>query len=183
MERRTGPAEPQAPVRPCFVAPSSSSGSVSMDSSFEPAVDQSRLQRFLGYRLTRAEIHIHKLFARRVAELDLKPSEFSILVLIHSNPGIYLRQLGEALDISPSNLVPVVERLVQRGLIGRQPDPRDRRLQQLHLTDDGSALQARAEGVVVQLEDELEQLLTATEQRHLLSALDKLTAIQEGPQG
>ncbi len=124
-----------------------------MDSSFEPAVDQSRLQRFLGYRLTRAEIHIHKLFARRVAELDLKPSEFSILVLIHSNPGIYLRQLGEALDISPSNLVPVVERL------------------------------ARAEGVVVQLEDELEQLLTATEQRHLLSALDKLTAIQEGPQG
>ena len=79
--------------------------------------------------------------------------------------------------------MPVVERLVQRGLIGRQPDPRDRRLQQLHLTDDGSALQARAEGVVVQLEDELEQLLTATEQRHLLPALDKLTAIQEGPKG
>ncbi|WP_448677624.1 MarR family winged helix-turn-helix transcriptional regulator [Delftia acidovorans] len=154
-----------------------------MDSSSEPAVDQSRLQRFLGYRLTRAEIHIHKLFARRVAELDLKPSEFSILVLIHSNPGIYLRQLGEALDISPSNLVPVVERLVQRGLIGRQPDPRDRRLQQLHMTAEGSALQARAEGVVVQLEDELEQLLTSTEQRHLFVALDKLMAIQESQPG
>ena len=115
MERRTGPEDPQAPGRLCLGVPSSSSRSVSMDSSSEPAVDQSRLQRFLGYRLTRAEIHIHKLFARRVAELDLKPSEFSILVLIHSNPGIYLRQLGEALDISPSNLVPVVERLVQRG--------------------------------------------------------------------
>src|SRR2546427_11354662 len=72
MERRTGPEDPQAPGRLCLGVPSSSSRSVSMDSSSEPAVDQSRLQRFLGYRLTRAEIHIHKLFARRVAELDRK---------------------------------------------------------------------------------------------------------------
>ncbi|MCT6562763.1 hypothetical protein N4307_14390, partial [Staphylococcus aureus] len=66
---------------------------------------------------------------------------------------------------------------------GRQPDPRDRRLQQLHMTAEGSALQARAEGVVVQLEDELEQLLTSTEQRHLFAALDKLMAIQESQPG
>jgi DNA-binding MarR family transcriptional regulator len=150
-----------------------------MDSIPEPTVDQSRLLRYLGYRLTRTEIHIHKLFARRVAELDLKPSEFSILVLLDANPGIYLRQLGEALDISPSNLVPVVERLVQRGLILRQPDPRDRRLQQLHLTDTGRVLQGRAEGDVARFEEGLEQLLTPTERRHLFSALDKLTAGQE----
>lgn len=148
-----------------------------MDSNPEPTVDQSRLLRYLGYRLTRTEIHIHKLFARRVAGFDLKPSEFSILVLLDSNPGIYLRQLGEALDISPSNLVAVVERLVQRGLIQRQPDPRDRRLQQLHLTDEGRALQGLAEGEVSRLEDDLEQLLSPTEQQHLFSALDKLTGL------
>ena len=51
------------------------------------------------------------------------------------------------------------------------------------MTAEGSALQARAEGVVVQLEDELEQLLTSTEQRHLFAALDKLMAIQESQPG
>ncbi|WP_280189264.1 MarR family winged helix-turn-helix transcriptional regulator [Delftia sp. PS-11] len=151
-----------------------------MDSISESTIDQSRLQRYLGYRLTRTEIHIHKLFAQRVAGFDLKPSEFSILVLLDSNPGIYLRQLGEALDISPSNLVPVVERLVQRGLIQRQPDPRDRRLQQLHLTPEGRALQGLAEGEVARLEDELEQLLSPAERAHLLVALDKLTAVPPG---
>lgn len=150
-----------------------------MDSALESAVDQSRLLRFLGYRLTRTEIHIHKLFAHRVAEHDLKPSEFSILILLDANPGIYLRQLGETLDISPSNLVPVVERLVKRGLIERHSDPRDRRLQQLHLTAQGQTLLLPAEEQVGKLEEELEQILTATERRHLFSALDKLMAVQE----
>lgn len=154
-----------------------------MDSISEPTVDQSRLLRYLGYRLTRTEIHIHKLFARRVAGFDLKPSEFAILVLLDSNPGIYLRQLGEALDISPSNLVPVVERLVQRGLIQRQPDPRDRRLQQLHLTDEGRALQGLAESEVSRLEEDMELLLTPTEKRHLFAALDKLSAAPQVGEG
>lgn len=151
-----------------------------MDSIPESAIDQSRLLRYLGYRLTRTEIHIHKLFARRVAGFDLKPSEFSILVLLDSNPGIYLRQLGEALDISPSNLVPVVERLVQRGLILRQPDPRDRRLQQLHLTEEGRVLQGLAGSEVSRLEQEMEQLLTPAERRHLFAALDKLSSAPRG---
>lgn len=148
-----------------------------MDIAAESDVDQSRLRRFLGYRLTRVEIHVHKLFTRRMAALALKPSEFSILVLIDTNPGIYLRQLGEALDISPSNLVPVVERLVQRGLVRRVPDPRDRRLQQLHLTAEGQTLQAQAESEVVKLEQGFEQALTVTEKKHLISALEKLSVV------
>jgi DNA-binding MarR family transcriptional regulator len=118
---------------------------VSMDSAAEPAIDQARLRRFLGYRLTRTEILVHKLFLRRAVGLALKPSEYSILVLIDAQPGIYLRQLSVALDISPSNLVPVVERLVQRGLVERRVDGRDRRLQQLHLTAAGQTLLSRAE--------------------------------------
>lgn len=151
-----------------------------MDIAAEPEVDQSRLRRFLGYRLTRTEIQIHKLFVRRMAALALKPSEFAILVLIDANPGIYLRQLGEALDISPSNLVPVVERMVQRGLARRAPDPRDRRLQQLHLSPQGKALQARAEDEVARLEHEIEQALTASERKHLFSALEKLSLLTAG---
>lgn len=146
-----------------------------MNTAFAVEVDQSRLLRFLGYRLTRAELHVHKLFRCSVGAFDLKPSEFAILTLLASNPGIYLQQLGETLDISPPNLVPVIERLVRRALVLRRPDARDRRLQQLHLTPEGQTLQIAAATEVEQLEQQLEQALSPAEQKHLVAALEKLS--------
>ncbi|MFT4192979.1 MAG: MarR family transcriptional regulator [Comamonas sp.] len=152
------------------------------ESSPDTGLDQAALLRFLGYRLTRTELQIHKRLGRGLAAHELKNSEYAILTLIGGNPGAYLRQLGEALDISPSNLVPVVERLVQRELVRRVPDPRDRRLQQLHLTDKGQSLQARAQVAVEQFEQWLEEALSAAEKKHLFAALDKLAARVSRPE-
>ena len=146
-----------------------------MDPVAESEIDQTRLRRFLGYRLTRTEILVHKLFLQRCEALSLKPGEYSILVMVDANPGIYLRQLGEALDISPSNLVPVLDRLVQRDLMQRRADTRDRRLQQLHLTATGQAVLSQAEQKVEELECNFDQILSPAERVHLISALDKLS--------
>lgn len=140
--------------------------------------DSSRLTRFLGFRLTRAKVQIHKLLQALLAAQQLSITELSVLMLADANPGIYLRQLSSALDISPPNLVSVVERLVQRDLLMRLPSTEDRRLQELHLTHAGHELLARAETEVEQFERALEQSLTATERRHIDSALRKLAAFQ-----
>lgn len=145
----------------------------------EEEIDLSRLQRFLGYQLTRVKVHVHKIFLHRLASWNLMATEFSVLLLVEANPGIYLRQLGSALDISPPNLVPVVERLVSREVLMRLPSPNDRRLQQLYLTDAGKQLLQQAEAEVKRFEAALDQSLTATERKYLASALKKLIAFQE----
>lgn len=139
-------------------------------------IDQSRLQRFMGYRLTRLKLSVHKRLTQVLAALELTPAQFSMLVLVDANPGMIQRQLSEALDISPPNLVPVVDRMVARGLVERRASTEDRRLQQLFLTPEGQQMQARAEAAVTQFERDLEEALSATERKHLAPALDKLEA-------
>jgi DNA-binding MarR family transcriptional regulator len=140
-------------------------------------IDQSRLDRFIGYRLTRAEVRVRKLFVARVESLELKPVEFSILVLVDANHGINLRQVGEALDVSPPNLVMVIERLVKRRLLRRTRGRQDRRVQHLHLTTEGSALVAQAEQEVASFERSVADALTPDEQQVLETVLRKLAAL------
>lgn len=143
-----------------------------------PEIDQSRLTRFLGFRLTRAKVQVHRLFVKQLAAWDLSATEYSVLVLIDANPGVYLRQLGSALDISPPNLVPVVDRLSKRHLLMRKPSAEDRRLQSLYLTEAGQALLHQAESEVERFEQGLEQALSATERRYINSALNKLGRLE-----
>lgn len=142
-------------------------------------IDQTRLTRFLGFRLTRAKVQVHRRFLRHLSDWDLSATEYSVLVLIDANPGVYLRLLGSALDISPPNLVPVVDRLVQRKWALRQPGAEDRRLQSLYLTEEGREWLSQAEAAVEQFERELEAGLSVTERRYLDSALKKL-AVMDG---
>ncbi len=146
--------------------------------STDPEIESSNLSQFLGFRLTRVKIRVHKVLLARLAPYELSSMEFSVLMLAGSNPGAYLRQLSSALDVSPPNLVSVVERMVRRNLLVRLPGTQDRRLQELHLTETGQALLKQAKADVERFENALEQSLTAVERRHIDSALRKLAAFQ-----
>ncbi len=60
--------------------------------------------------------------------------QLRILFRVRMNPGIDLRTLAEGLTISPSAASQQVDKLVERELIQRSEDPRDRRRLQLKLT-------------------------------------------------
>src|SRR5690554_7515786 len=81
------------------------------------SVEQSRLQGLLGYQLTRAQLQLHRRLVERLHAVSLRPVEYSILVLIDSNHGINQRKIGDALGISPPNLVGVMTRLIKRRLV------------------------------------------------------------------
>lgn len=142
-----------------------------------PEIDQSRLTRFLGFRLTRAKVQVHREFIKHLSAWELSATEYSVLVLIDANPGVYLRQLGSALEMSPPNLVPVLDRLIRRNLIKRQASLEDRRLQSLHLTTPGQYLLSQVETEVEIFERTLESRLSTTELRHMSSALKKLAKL------
>jgi DNA-binding MarR family transcriptional regulator len=71
--------------------------------------------------------------------LGIALPQLRILFRVRATPGIDLRGLAADLRISPSAASQQVDKLVERGLLERSPDLRDRRRLQLFLTELGTA--------------------------------------------
>ena len=65
------------------------------------AVDTRYLQTLLGYNARRAALTVIDEFVPRMAQFGLRVVDFSILSVIHHNPGITSRQLCAALALLP----------------------------------------------------------------------------------
>lgn len=81
---------------------------------------------------------IGKHFFERSAEFDLSPPLAKALHAL-SQP-LSMGELADRLYCDASNITGIVDRLESRGLVDRQPDPTDRRVKRLVLTDAGRAL-------------------------------------------
>ena len=98
------------------------------------------LVSFPGYALRRAANATAAELAARLAGVGLRQSDVSLLMLVAANPGTTSSALGRQLDIQRANMVPILKRLEDGGLIARAPI--DGKSQGLALTDAGRA-QAR----------------------------------------
>ena len=137
-------------------------------------VDTSYLQTLLGYNARRAALTIIEGFLERMAEFGLRPVDFSVMSVIHHNPGVTSRQLCAALNLLPPNLVGLIQSLEARGLIHRLPHPTDGRAMGLHPTPEGMALMKQAEQAASDLEIERSSRLTPTQRKTLLDLLQKI---------
>lgn len=137
-------------------------------------IDSSFLKTLLGYNTRRATLAIVALFDERMAALDLKPVEFSILCLIGRNPGVTPSQLCAELALLPPHLTKMLTRLDKRGLLTRHALATDKRAVSLSLGSDGVALLAQAEATVAQLEADAASGLTSKQQKTLIELLQKI---------
>jgi len=137
-------------------------------------VDTTYLQTLLGYNARRAALTIIEGFLERMAEFGLRPVDFSVMSVIHRNPGVTSRQLCAALNLLPPNLVGLVQSLEARGFIHRLPHPTDGRAMGLHPTPQGQALMQQAEQAATDLEIERSARLTTAQRKTLLDLLQKI---------
>lgn len=138
-------------------------------------IDARFLQTLVGYGARRVSLTAIASFLPRMAAYELRPVEFSVLSLIHHNPGITSRQLCGALSIQPPNLVGMLQQHEKkRGLIERRPHPHDGRAIGLHLTAAGRQLVRKAERTASLNDAQVTARLTAAERRTLLRLLEKI---------
>jgi DNA-binding MarR family transcriptional regulator len=149
--------------------PESTSTAVAVDT-----VDTRYLQSLLGYNARRAALSIIGVFLERLAVFGLKPVDFSVMSVIHHNPGVTSRQLCASLNILPPNLVGLIQSLESRGLIERKPHPTDGRAVGLHPTDKGVTLMQQAEVTAYELEIDASSKLTAHQRQTLVQLLQKI---------
>lgn len=74
------------------------------------------------------------------AELGLNSAQFDILATLGNTSGMTCRELGERTFITKGSLTGVLDKMIERGWIVREPHPTDRRVVMIRLTNEGQAL-------------------------------------------
>ena len=128
-------ASPQArrPSRPRDASPQA-------DAEIAGAASTSgELPDAVGYVVRLAQLAVFDDFIRSLAPVDLRPSQFSAMLIIERNPGLKQTEVSEALGIKRPNFVKLIDELERRGLARRRPVSGDRRSYALELTRAGQS--------------------------------------------
>lgn len=102
---------------------------------------------------------MQQALTRALADLDIKPPHLDILVNLYRFEGISQQELARKLLVGRSNMSMLLPQMEKRGLLERRPDPKDKRVLRLYLTESGRELTGRA--MVIQT-DIIEKTLSAT---------------------
>ena len=130
------------------------------------------LLSYPGYCLRRANNAMMAELGSRLAPLEMRQTDASALILIGANPGVTASALGRRIDIQRANMVPLLNRLEEAGLIIRAPI--DGKSQGLELTKEGREKLTAVVAVIEEFERELLERVPPEHRDHLLPALQTL---------
>ena len=132
------------------------------------------LTDYLGYALRRAQMSAVAEFLEAFKEIELRPTQFAVLILINENPGVRQTEVCDALGIQKANFVPLLNELERRGLALRKSVAADRRSSALHLTPLGNVTLQRARTIHDAYESRFVTRLGRRGRDQLLALLNKV---------
>jgi DNA-binding MarR family transcriptional regulator len=138
------------------------------------AADSYELDMQIGFVLRRAHQRHVAIFADCLSNFSLTPQQFSALAKIRATGGVSQNRLGRLTAMDPATILGVVQRLAQRGLIERAPDPVDPRSTRLTLTAAGTELIIEAIPHALEATDRTLSLLSPAQRKDLVALLSKL---------
>jgi DNA-binding MarR family transcriptional regulator len=121
----------------------------------------------LGFLLRQAQHAMRLAIDRELRPLGLTGPQFSLLGIVHAEPGISGADAARDGMLTAQTTNEVILALERRGLIERRPHPRDARMRQVYLTPKGKAAYAAAIARVRALERRATSGLTPAEDARL----------------
>jgi MarR family transcriptional regulator for hemolysin len=70
---------------------------------------------------------------KRARAHGMTRAQWGILIWLERQPGLSQKELAEILEVEPITVARLIDRLENRGLVERRPDPKDRRIWRLHV--------------------------------------------------
>ena len=132
------------------------------------------LEDFVGFHLRIAQIKVFRDFERELADLGVTPASFSVLEVLRANPGATQSKLAHAVHLDRSSVVPLLDKLEQRGLLQRRPSATDRRNNHIFLSPQGEALLRAALARVRKHDKRTTTRLSVPEKKSLKALLAKI---------
>ena len=135
------------------------------------------LADFLPYRLSVVTNRISRTFAQRYAEaFDLTIPDWRVLAVVGNFAPMSSSDICAKTAMDKVKVSRAVTRLVDRGLLFRDTDPRDQRMHCLELSRYGKQVYDGVVPMALALENQLTSALTTGERTTLSRILDKLAA-------
>jgi DNA-binding MarR family transcriptional regulator len=139
-------------------------------------LDLGGLEQFVGYALRRTQVAVFEDVITRLAAFDLRPAQYSVLLLVAENPGCKQTEIADALGIKRPNFVAMLHALERRKLLRRAPSSTDRRARILVLTAQGEEALQSAKIILKAHERQLAARLGAGGKSRLMGLLAKLSS-------
>lgn len=143
----------------------------------DEVIDLGPLASSIGFLFRVGQIEVFDNFFDELGKHGLKPGEFSVLWVVHLNPGVRQGAVADKLKIKPAHMTKLVRAFEDEGLINRRTPEGDRRGIELSLTRAGDAfVQDHAQEFFDYAASETDRLTTA-EARQLIALLQKFTGL------
>jgi len=128
-----------------------------------------------GYAVRRFQIWIFQDFIKTLGEVDIRPTQYSVLTVIGANPGLSQMAVAKRLGIERARLVHLLDSLEQRKLVKRIKSKQDRRSHALHLTAQGETALTKFKRLAAEHERHVEAKIGKENRAQLLRILSGFT--------
>lgn len=133
-----------------------------------------------GGKLERSPIHLlHRagqcasdIFQGEMAEGDLTPRQYAVLVAVAQNEGVSQTLLVEKTGVDRSTLADIVRRMLKKGLIQRRRTKEDARAYAVKLTDEGWRVLKAADPLARKVDDKILGVLPGQQRERFLQDLN-----------
>jgi DNA-binding MarR family transcriptional regulator len=111
---------------------------------------------------------------RMEANIGITGPQRLVLKLVAQFPGLSARELADLVQLHPSTITGILQRLERKGLLTRETDPRDGRRVRLRVQPQARLFTSRTKGTV---EEAVARVLDRMPRRQILHAQQVLRAI------
>ena len=101
----------------------------------------------LCFALYAATNEIVRTYRPLLADYGLTYPQYLVMLVIWEDGDMTASAIAKRLRLPPSAITPLVDKLVERGVVKRIPSEHDRRQIAIHMTDEGQALKDKISAV------------------------------------
>jgi MarR family transcriptional regulator for hemolysin len=138
------------------------------------------LQITFGFLLHDTARLLRRDFERRSKDTGLTRAQWAVLAYVARNEGSNQAALADMLEIEPITLVRLLDKLEAAGLVERRPDPADRRVRRLYLTEATGPLLGQLQDLASETRESALAGLSESERQQLTDLLMKVRANLSG---
>jgi DNA-binding MarR family transcriptional regulator len=128
----------------------------------------------LGYLVNRLARSMAQQLADELRAEGVGIGQWAVLMFLWARDGMSQAELSRVVAIEPPTMVRTIDRMVRDDFVRRMPDPDDRRISRIYLTDRGRSLRDRLVPKAVGVNAANLERLTSKEARTLRRLIGKL---------
>lgn len=140
----------------------------------EGSVEECNVREIIGYQIGLTAQLGRNRINRKLKPLGIAVEQLTILAFLHKYPELSQNDLGKKVGKDKTTITRMLEALVKKGLIRKEPDRNDRRVFLSYLTQEGEEVLEAALPISKEVTEEYRRLLNDDEREHLLNALEKI---------